>query len=923
MEAKRRDGSGNDVTINMSSGLAAVSMLSGTNSYADFGAAPAVETRAVRAAKAQFTLAPTTPPWKQPAGKTPQSAQISAIKQLKSIIDTSVTTGNAGSSDVQTAFTTYKALDMLKLLATAAARSTTTSAERAALQTTFAKGLADLQTYLAQAPADKLQLSFAIPTRHAATVSLTPSDPLKFTGTGVVETRDAPLPGLTGTETLRFTLDKPGASDRFDIDLSQTVQPPTLDSVSTAINAAITAIPLRNPDGSVVLDEAGNAKPRWLVRFVPDKTSGKWGFSVKAPNGAEQVTVDQVGARGALVVATGQTMLDAPTQTQILRFDDVTGTMTRTVEGTIAAVDSAATARAKLTAAAPAKGAVATPVTVQATTTTQAIVTDSAGFGYVVGTASGDLQANRTNGASDLFLTKLDSQGAVVWQRSLGASGAAQGAAVSVAANGEVTVAGTISGSFDGSSSDGDMLVARYSAFGDERFATVVHALGSDSARAIAVGGDGSIYVGGRAASNGGDAFIARLDSTGKLRERRTIDGGGSDSVVALAIGQDGNLLALTNANGEATLRRISASDLGADLGSLSLGQADARALAVADDGTIAVAGATSTALAGTQANAMGVGRDGFVSRIDAALGGATTSYLATADDDQIDSVAFMGGALYVGGRTTDALDGARSGAVDGFVSRLDASTGAVQSITQFGQMTQRTEPVRIAAAIGGDTILGALGLHRGVLNPPSSVTLVAQTSLRAGDEFSLRVNGGAAQKVVIQADDTLKSLGERIRRITGSKATVIASTTGSALGLSIDARAGSTIALVAGAPGKDALAKLGLDPTRLSVPVLAARGAPTVRPGGNFGLALTEALNLSTSKDAAATLTALNSAISTTQTAYRSLYWDAGKAALTNGKNATALTAAQAAQLQSYKEALARLTPQVDTTVTTFLTGI
>ncbi|EIZ78721.1 regulatory protein FlaEY [Novosphingobium sp. Rr 2-17] len=911
------------MTINMSSGLTALSMLSGTNSYGDYGTTPAVETRAVRAAKAQFTLAPTTPPWKQPTSKSPQSAQISAIKQLKSIIDTSVTTGNAGSVDVQTTFTAYKALDKLKLLATAAARTTTTSSERIALQTTFAKGLADLQTYLGQAPADKVQLSFALPTRHAATVSLTPSDPLKFIGAGLVETRDAPLSGLTGSETLRFTLDKPGASDRFDIDLGQTVQPPTLDSISTAINAAIAAIPLRNPDGSVVLDDAGNPTPRWLVRFVPDKTSGKWGFSVKAPNGAEQVTIDQVGARDSLVVASGQTMLNAPAQTQILRFDDVTGTMTRKVESAIAAVDSAATARAKLTAVAPAKGAIAAPIIIQAATTTQAIATDSAGFSYAVGTASGDLQANRTSGASDLFLTKLDSQGAVVWQRSLGASGAAQGAAISVAANGEVTVAGTINGTFDGGSSDGDMLVARYSALGDERFATIVHSLGSDSAHAIAVGGDGSVYVGGKAASNGGDAFIARLDSTGKLRERRTIDGGGSDSVTALAIGGDGNLLALTNADGEATLRRISASDLGADLGSLSLGQADARAIAVANDGTIAVAGATSTPLTGTQANAMGIGRDGFVSRIDGALSGAATSYLATAEDDQIDSVAFMGGALYVGGRTTGALDGPRRGAVDGFVSRLDAATGVVQSITQFGQTAQRTEPVRIAAAIGGDTILGALGLHRGVLNPPASVTLVAQTSLRAGDEFSLRINDGAAQKIVIEADDTLKSLGDRIRRITGSKANVIASTTAGALGLSIDAKAGSSIALVAGAPGKDALAKLGLDPTRLSVPVLVARGAPTVHPGGNFGLALTEALNLSTSKDAAATLTVLKNAISTTQTAYRSLYWDAGKAALTNGKNATALTAAQSAQLDSYKAALARLTPTADTTVSTFLTGI
>lgn len=912
------------MTINMSGGLAALSMLSGSNSYSLFSdAGAAVETRAVRAAKAQFTLAETTPPWKEAVPNTPESSQISAIKRLTSIIDTSVTSPNAGSRDIQTAFTTYKALSKLSVLATAAARTTTSSAERASLQATFAKGLADLQTYLGQAPADKVELSFGLPTRRAETVSVTASDPTKVIGKGILAARDAPIAGLTGSEVFKINLDKPGASDSVTLDLATIVQPPTLDAVSTALNDRIKAIPLRNPDGSVVLDDNGNPKPRWLVHFLPDKTSGKWGLSIHAPNGVERVSIDQVGAADALVVASGQTAADAPATTQILRFGDVAGAMVRTPETTIAALDRAATERAKLTAVAPAKGTTATPVSVQASTVTQAIATDAQGFSYAVGTTTGDLQSNRSEGTPDLFLTKLDSAGGVVWQRSLGASGAAQGAAVSISSNGDITVAGTVSGNFDGSSTDGDMLVAQFSAQGDERFATVVHALGADTASAIAVGNDGSIFVGGKAASGGGDAFLARLDATGRLQERRLIDAGGSESVKALAIAQDGSLLALTNENGEARLRSISATALGTDIGSLSLGNADARAMAVSADGTIAVAGATGAALSGGQANAMGGGRDGFVSRIDSGLSAATTSYIATAGDDQVDSVTFMNGALYVGGRTTGALDGARRGSVDGFVSRIDIDTGAIQRSSQFGQPDKRTEPVRISAASGGDTALGALGLHRGALNPESSNTLVAQTSLRAGDEFSLRVQGGAAKKVVIQADDTLVTLGDRIRRLTGSKAVVAASTVAGVTTLRIDAKAGSSVALIAGPKDKDALAKLGIDPERLAVPPTTTSRSPKVHPGGNFGLTLTEALNVSTSKDAAASLTVLKNAISTTQTAYRSLYWDAGKAALTNGPKATALTAAQSAQLDSYKAALARLTPAAETSFSTFLTGL
>jgi hypothetical protein len=842
---------------------------------------------------------------------------------MATIIDKASSSSTAGSTDIQTAFTTYKALDRLKSLASAAANTATTDSVRTALQKAFGKGLDDLQTYLAQAPADKVALSYGLPKRRAETVSVTPSNTVNYVGKGILEARDAPIVGLTGNEVLRIGLDKPGASDAVTVDLSQTVQPPTLDSVSNAINAAIQAIPLRNPDGSVVLDDNGNPTPRWLVHFLPDKTSGKWGMSVEAPNAAERISVDQVGGANALIVASGQTALDAPTVTQMLRFDDAEGAMDRVPLSTIAGTDRVATARAALTPPKVVKGVTPTPVTVSAPTVTRAVATDASGFSYMVGSTSGDLKSNLSGGSPDLTLTKMDSEGAVVWQRSLGASGTSQGAAVSVSANGEVTVAGTVSGNFNGSSTDGDMLVARYTALGDEKFSTVIHAFGADSANALAVGADGSIFVGGKVATGGGDAFVARLDATGKLTDSRTISSGGSESVTALAVGQDGNLLALTNESGVATLRSFSATSLATDIGSVSLGTADARGLAVAPDGSIAIAGATGSAIAGGQANALSGGRDGFVTRINSGLSSATTTYVGSAGDDQIDSVAFMGGALYVGGRTTGDLDGTRRGTTDGFVSRIDAGTGAVEHITQFGQTALQTEPVRVAAASGGDTVLGALGLHRGTLNSENSTKLVAQTNLRAGDEFSISVLGGRPQKVTIQADDTLATLGDRVRRLTGSKATVVTATVEGATVLRIDAKPGSSVSLTAGAAGKDALAKLGLDPMRVTTPVTPPKNAPIVRPGGSFGLALTDSLAISTAAEAAASLVVIKNAISTTQTAYRSLYWDDTKAARVDGsKGPTALTAAQKAQLDGYKTALARLTPVAESGFGTSLAG-
>jgi len=229
-----------------------------------------------------------------------------------------------------------------------------------------------------------------------------------------------------------------------------------------------------------------------------------------------------------------------------------------------------------------------------------------------------------------------------------------------------------------------------------------------------------------------------------------------------------------------------------------------------------------------------------------------------------------------------------------------------------------------VAVQAGGTNKVGLLGLTAGVLNPAGSGTLVAQTSLRAGEEFSLKVGKGATVKVVIAADDTVKSLVARIARLTGSKTAVTAARNGSADILRFQATETTPIVLIAGAPNKDALAKLGLEPQRLTAPPLPKTGEPKVRPGGTFSLDLSDALNLGTVKDAAVALKTIKSAIITVQGAYRSLYWDSGKAALVNGYSGGTATASayQKAQLAGYQQALARLTPASDSNAIPTYTG-
>jgi hypothetical protein len=880
------------MSINLSNSLAGLSLLTGSNAFSSLGLGGSlgIETRAARVAKAQFTAPETTPPWKSDNYRSPDSTGISAIKRMKSIIDKPSDVGTT-LPDAQTTFIAFKALERLRTLAESAAQKTTSSAERTALDKTFAKGLADLQSFLGQSPNEKVQLAFTQPARRVNTVAVPNPAATSTLAKGILEARDAPIPGVAGSETFTIRLERGTIGDTVTLDLSTTPQPPTLDSIAQAFNAAIASVPMRDTNGAIVTDANGDPVSRWTTKFEVTKESGSWGLKLDTP-GNEQVSIEQTNARDALIVATGQTTIDGPTEGRLMRFDDPAGDLEIKSLNTIRAVDRLATeaALAKETDETKAKQ-------VFAPTTANAVATDAQGYSYVVGTAAGDLGSNRLGGTSDLFLTKLDSEGKTVWQQTLGAAASAEGAAVSIAANGDVVVAGTVTGDFDDTRSDGDMVVARFSAKGDEQFSSVVRAFGADRANAVAVADDGTIYVAGKSSTGGGDAFIARLSASGQVQERRTIDSGGDDSVRALKISADGGLLALTSEGGMARLRKLSATSLTTDVNSIDLGARDARAIAIAADGQIAVGGASAG--------------DGFVARIDAGLVSASFTQLATSGNDQIDSVTFMNGALYAGGRTAGDLDGLRTGSVDGFIARIGAASGTLEAITQFGQPRLRTDPVRLAAAAGGDNILGALGLNRGAINPELSTKLTSHTGLRAGDEFQIRVNDGSARRITIGADETLATLSKKVTAITGREALVTTPSDGNGgRTLRIEAKPGQEIELIAGAAGKDALSKLGIEPARIASPNAVSDDAPRVRPGGTYGLGLTRALGVSKLENAAHALEQITSAISMTQTAYRSLYWDSGKEALVNGSNGGGKVSAYLqGQAARYQAALDRLT--------------
>ncbi|WP_132388764.1 SBBP repeat-containing protein [Novosphingobium sp. PhB165] len=917
------------MTINTNNALIGLSILGGTSAYSSaLSSTSSTDTPAVTKAKAAFTMAPTTPPWKldDPSASTSTSAQVTAIQKLLSIVDEKTYDRDStldNLPDVKATFTIYKALDRLQTLAESAASTSTSAAQRASLEKTFAKGLSDLQSYIGSADTDLLTLNFGTSASQAKTIAVDKPDVTGAVAGNPISTKEGDaIAGLTGNEIFQVTMTKGTTTQTVNVDLSQSTQPPTLDSVAAALNAAIGAQPQLDANGDPVLDADGKPVSEWQSNFTVkyDSDSEKWGL-VFNPSGIEKVSLEQVGAGDSIMVASGETRKDSTTDASVYRFGDIDGSLSWERLGSINAVDAAATAQAQTAAAAStttttssssSSGSTATPdYTVDAATSARGMVTDADGFSYVVGTTNGDLGSQVTDGSNDMFLTKIDSEGQVVWQRNLGAAGSASGSAVTIAPNGDIVVAGSVSGDFNNSDpSQTDLLVARFSSTGNELSTTAIRQTGTESANAVTVGNDGSIYIAGRASTGGGDAVIVKLDSTGKFVERRTIDSGGNDMVNSLAIDGSGNLLALTNEDGVAKLRQIDASSLSNDLNSVTLGNVEARAISVSDTGEIAVVGAASTPVGGDQVNAISGSRDAFVTRIDSGLTSASTTYIGTSDDDQADSVTWLNGTLYVGGRTAGTLSGTKAGTVDGFIARVDGDTGAVQTVSQWGLVASTVEPVRITTLAGGDNALGALGLHSGTLNPTTSATLVSETSLRAGDEFSVMVDGGDARKITIDENETMTTLAAKIKKITGTNATVTTSLVDGQTTLKITVAAGHTLVLGAGGDGKDALAKLGLSPVKLSTPKVKTATDAKVTPGGAYSLALTSALSLTDSKAASVALTKVKSALSMIQTAYRSLYWDSGKASLVNGTLSTGSGSAyQQKQLANYQAALTRLT--------------
>lgn len=563
--------------------------------------------------------------------------------------------------------------------------------------------------------------------------------------------------------------------------------------------------------------------------------------------------------------------------------------------------------------------------------TARSVATAADGSVYVLADLSGDSSSVSVKGARDVALLKYDSAGKLVFTEMLGASQSASGFALAVSADGKIAVAGSVEGGLSGTTAKGgaDAFVSLFDANGKELWTARRGASANDEALAISFASNGGVIVAGRTdaalsgqvSAGGSDGYVRGYTASGAEMFTRQFGTSGADVATALLVRDNGSggidIFTGGVESNRGVLRSFSYSSstgfsTGAarDIGYFYKGAINA---IVADGSSLYVGGEVGAdrLTLGSAAQGAVAGQEGFVARLNADLTSTDldrASYLGSAQDDAVRSLAMVNGELYAAGVTGGVM--ANTGASKSqmsFLSRLgdDGETDWMRSFTSAGGVVSLTD---IAVDITGASPLDVLGLPRGTVAVGDSGLLTSRSALRVGDEFRIGADGGRLTTIKIGEKDTLSSLVTSINRAIGSVGRAQIVKEDGVERIDITPRAGHAIRLDSGRSERDALPALGLTQGIIAT-ANAGRGALKTYGLGLVGLKLGSAAAITSAKSE------LSAAISIVRVAYDALLNPNAKplteeeqALEARRQNMGAAPEYYAAQLANYQAALARL---------------
>ena len=350
------------------------------------------------------------------------------------------------------------------------------------------------------------------------------------------------------------------------------------------------------------------------------------------------------------------------------------------------------------------------------------IVVDGSGNTYVTGFSSGywGSPVYSYNGEDDGIAVKLTSAGVLTWNTFMGWGGDDMGYGIAADGSGNVYVTGSSYGSwgspvraFGGWE---DAFVAKLDSAGSLVWNTFLGGENLDYSHGITVDGNGNVYVTGlsdstwgspmRAYTSGLDAFAAKLNATtGALTWNAFLGGAGDDLGFGIAVDGSGNVYVTgystatwggpartyTSAEDAFAAKLNSAGSLAWNtfLGGSSMDKGTG--IAVDGSGNAYVTG-YSTATWGSPVSAFGGGSyDGFADKLNASTGVLTWhTFLGGSGTDESLGIAVDGsGNAYVTGYSTVTWGSPvrlfGGGGYDAFVTKLNASTGALTWLTFLG----------------------------------------------------------------------------------------------------------------------------------------------------------------------------------------------------------------------------------------------
>jgi len=893
---------------------------------------------------AKKRVAPTAP-WASQATPAESTAAVkAALAGRKFINENAAQLDLAGASaDYRKLFAMYQGLSTLSGLVDQIQKKGVTDGEKTRIQATFAKGLAEVMSYSKSADFDGVRMtsgdvstSVKTTTPVQATKTEYVTTPL-FSGTSAEE-----VPQFAGDVKFSIAVKRSGVNYNVDIDLNDVVGTRSMANVVNFINGKLQAAGVDTRFATQRLPGAERTITAGGKTISLGPGPDQWAFKVKP--GGETVTFSTAATEPAVYMtqAVGNPNPDGKADTddgvltqQLLKFQtDDSG-----VDGPIAGQNDANWVDGR----AFAKNMGAEVKTVRASKV------GPDGSVYVLADVTNKTSGQEIKGSQDVALLKYDSAGNLMYTRTLGASDKASGLGLSVAADGRIAIAGSVTGGLNGAQ-EGPMNSAGAFADQSDSFVTVFNADGeemwtqrrgarlADEASQIVFGDNNMVYVAGRSKSalpgatglGDWDSYIEGFGppstatlTKGKVPATFTQSFGTSGSDKPAGMVLDGtNLVTASVENGRAVLRRFDISSGSPvltstrDLGDLQGGDIAGLAL---DGGDVVIAGTTSNgALAvGTPTKALSGGSDAFVARIPKDLSaGGELAYYGGAGDDRATSLSVSNGQVYIAGSAGTDLPGQDPvGKKDGFLAQINTATGNADWSRRFTGKDGYTVPGSIAVDATGASSLDRLGLPKGTLDMTDSQKITATSSLRAGEQFTVRSGSGRPQTITIDADETLNTLATKIKRATGFQAKVAVTSSSGVRKLTVTPlNARTVIEFSAGKVNKDALEFLGIPEGIVRNTVVNDKGVsePADGKGQIFGLGLEADLNLTSAVEIAHSAADIQTAMGVVRKAYKDLVAQATPKSQQTAAASPAITGTVPTyltnQLANYQAALARL---------------